>query len=98
LSQTSTVSKTQEGIRLPALWHVILHNDDFTPFDFVIELLMVVFNKSPDEATEIAGFVHTKGRAKVGLYTREVAESKVSLSMSIAADESHPLLITTERA
>jgi ATP-dependent Clp protease adaptor protein ClpS len=98
VSQTSTISKTKLALKPPSMWHVILHNDDFTPFDFVIELLVVVFNKTPEEATAITAAVHTKGKATVGLYTREIAETKVALSTRVAADYGHPLLTTIQPA
>lgn len=98
MGQTTTATQTKQAIKMPSMWHVILHNDDFTPFDFVIELLMVVFNKTVEEASTVAGFVHTKGKATVGLYTREVAQTKVDLASRIASEHQHPLLVTAEPA
>ncbi len=80
------------------MWQVVLHNDDYTPVEFVVQLLQIVFRKSPDEAYSIAMFVHQKGRATVGLYTKEVAETKVDLSLRTAAANGHPLLTTAEQA
>lgn len=98
MTDTTTATKTVTKIKMPSMWKVILHNDDFTPLDFVVELLQVVFNKKPDEAIAIADHVHVRGRAQVGLYTREIAETKTALAQRIAEDYEHPLLTTSEEA
>ncbi len=98
MTDTNTVTRTVSKIKMPSMWKVILHNDDFTPLDFVVELLQVVFNKNSDEAITIANHVHTRGRAQIGLYTREIAETKTSLAQSIAEQYEHPLLTTSEEA
>lgn len=98
MSQADAATKTKQQVKLPTMWHVVLHNDDFTPFDFVIELLVVLFNKSVEEGAQIAGHVHAKGRAIVGIYTREIAQTKVADAARLANDYGHPLLITAEPA
>lgn len=95
---TETISQTKTRVRLPQMWHVILHNDDFTPFEFVAMVLIRVFHKSPEEAIHITQTVHNKGRATVGLYTREVAETKVATVTAMAQRAEHPLLTTAEPA
>lgn len=80
------------------MWKVVLHNDDFTPLEFVVELLQAVFNKSTEDAISIAQHVHTSGKAQVGLYTKEIATSKATLAQQIAEDYEHPLLTTAEEA
>lgn len=98
MSDTNTATRTATKIKMPTMWKVILHNDDFTPMEFVIELLQVVFHKSQDDAARIATHVHTSGRAQVGLYTREIAETKTSMAQRIAEQYQHPLLTTSEEA
>jgi ATP-dependent Clp protease adaptor protein ClpS len=98
MTDTNTATRTVTKIKPPSMWKVILHNDDYTPLEFVVELLQVVFNKTPPEATQIAQYVHDRGRAQVGLYTREIAETKTALAQRIAEDYEHPLLTTSEQA
>lgn len=98
MSNTSTATQTRVKIKTPSMWRVLLHNDDFTPIEFVVELLRTVFNKETEEAIQIAQYVHERGKAQVGLYTKEVAQTKVSLAQQIAEEHQHPLLTTTEEA
>lgn len=78
------------------MWVVVLHNDDFTPMDFVVAILEEVFDKDEAEAEEIMLRVHNEGRSKVHRYTREIAETKVSQTMALATAHGHPLLCTAE--
>lgn len=98
MSDVETITHTGEKLKAPSMWRVVLHNDDFTPFDFVIELLMVVFHKSLEEANLLAQTVHTCGKAIVNTYTKEIALTKVDLSTSLAEEHGHPLKITAEEA
>lgn len=98
MTDTATVTKTSIQIKTPSMWKVVLHNDDFTPVDFVVALLKEVFHKSPDEAVAITEQVHNQGKAQVGLYTKEIAVTKVSMTQRIAEDYEHPLLATAEEA
>lgn len=84
--------------RRPRLYRVILHNDDYTTMEFVVYVLMEVFNKSRTEATQIMLHVHTKGKGTCGLYTFEVAETKVSVVASKARENGFPLKCTMEPA
>jgi ATP-dependent Clp protease adaptor protein ClpS len=85
-------------IDTPSMWRVIIHNDDFTPMDFVVELLEHEFHKSSDEAHVIMLAVHNLGAAQVGLYTKEVAQTKAKRSRLLAARFKHPLMVTAEEA
>lgn len=78
------------------MWHVVLHNDEFTPMDFVVYLLEEVFNKVEDEAEAIMLKVHNEGRARVGRYTKEIALTKVHQATELAEQHKHPLLVTAE--
>lgn len=98
MSDTDVLSRTsaKQKIKRPSKWKVVLHNDDFTPFDFVIAVLMKYCRKSFGEAEAIAVDVHHKGKGIVGSYTKEIGETIV-LSISTAAKEyKHPLLSTLE--
>jgi len=86
--------KTQE----PALHSVVLLNDDYTPMDFVVDVLETLFQKSPAEAYRIMMQVHVGGRGVAGIYPWEVAETKVDALLSRARDAGHPLQAIIEAA
>ena len=89
---TATKPETQR----PKLFKVLLHNDDYTPMEFVIKVLIDVFNKNQDEATYIMLTVHTKGLACCGAFPHSVAETKTTKVMNLAKQNGHPLLCTME--
>ena len=95
-SQTQTQEKTATELRYPDRYQVIIWNDDFTPMDFVISLLVEVFNKKLSTATELTMIIHDKGRAVAGVYFKEIAEQKVTESSGLARLNGHPLNITME--
>ena len=82
----------------PPLYSVLLLNDDYTPMDFVIDVLMRFFPLNLENATQIMLHVHTRGRGVCGVFTREIAESKVAQVNEYARLNQHPLLCTMERA
>jgi len=75
---------------------VLLHNDDYTPMEFVILVLVQVFNKSESDATSIMLHAHTRGYAVAGVYSYEIAETKVNETMALASKAQFPLLCTLE--
>lgn len=83
-------------ITMPKMWHVIFHNDNKTTMEFVIFLLLQIFHKSIDEATKIMEDVHTKNAASVGLFTHEVAESKMNACVNTSRQNGYPLQVTIE--
>ena len=82
----------------PPLYQVLLINDDFTPMDFVIMVLQQFFGMHRDKATQVTLHVHTRGRGVCGVFTREVAESKVTQVNEFSRQNQHPLLCTMEKA
>ena len=80
----------------PPMYRVILHNDDYTPKLFVVELLIRLFHKSPDEATQLMWKVHEGKKGVVGVYPREIAESKVDRAISLAREYGFPLMFSME--
>ena len=83
--------RVREKIKEPTLYSVVLLNDDYTPMQFVIDVLEAVFQKSPAEAYRIMMQVHLDGRGVAGVYPWEVAETKVDTLMSRAREAEHPL-------
>ena len=86
-----------EEVAEPPLYRVLLHNDDYTTMQFVIEVLMYVFNKSADEATRIMLNVHEKGVGLCGIYPFEIAETKVNTVDNLARENGYPLKCSLER-
>ena len=89
-------TKIELDLANPPMYKVILHNDDYTPMDFVINILMKIFHKTLDEANDITWQVHEKGRAVCGVYVQEIAQTKVHQVKSIAKANGFPLLATME--
>ncbi len=81
----------------PPLYQVLLINDDFTPMEFVVEVLQQFFAMHRDKATQVMLHVHTRGRGVCGVFTREVAESKVTQVNEYSRQNQHPLLCTMEK-
>lgn len=82
----------------PPLYQVLLINDDFTPMEFVVEVLLEFFAMNREKATQVMLHVHTRGRGVCGVFTREVAESKVTQVNEYSRQHQHPLLCTMEKA
>jgi ATP-dependent Clp protease adaptor protein ClpS len=92
------VEASKPEVLRPPLYQVVLLNDDFTPMDFVVEVLQVFFALNREKATQIMLHVHTRGKGVCGVYTREVAESKVSQVNEFSRMHQHPLLCSMEKA
>ncbi len=90
------VHEAKPKLKKPPLYKVIILNDDFTPMDFVIEVLMDFFNMSEDKATMVMLQVHTQGMGVCGVYSKEVAETKVYIVNDYARENQHPLLCAME--
>jgi len=95
--ETGVVTRVKPRTRKPSLYRVLLLNDDYTPMEFVVLVLEHVFNKSREEATRIMLHVHNFGVGVCGVYTYEVAETKVAEVMDLARRQEHPLQCTMER-
>ena len=90
-------SEVKDDVREPPMYKVLLHNDDYTTMEFVVEVLMFIFNKSTEEAVGIMLNVHRKGIGICGVYTFEVSETKVNSVHSIARQNGFPLKCTMEK-
>ena len=95
--QTGVITRTQPKTKKPAMYKVLLLNDDYTPMEFVVHVLQVFFNKRNEEATRIMLHVHQKGVGVCGVYTYEVAETKVTQVMDFAKKHGHPLQCVLEK-
>ena len=90
-------TKTREKTKKPSMYRVILMNDDYTPMEFVVQLLMGIFKKTQEEAYRVMMNVHKNGIGVCGIYTFEVAETKVAQVMDAAKRSQHPLQCTLEK-
>lgn len=90
------VEKAAPKMKQPPLYRVVLLNDDYTPMEFVVEVLQVFFRMDRDQATQVMLHVHTRGKGVCGVYTRDVAESKVDQVNDYARERTHPLMCTLE--
>jgi len=100
---TSTDSKTKKGISSkskedhPPMYKVLLHNDNYTTMEFVVEILVTVFGKSLEKANQIMLNVHNKGKEMCGIYPLEIAETKMETVHNLASNKGFPLKSTMEK-
>ena len=95
---TGTITKPEVKIKKPSMYKVLLLNDDYTPMDFVIHVLQKFFRLSIEDSTQVMLQVHTKGVGVCGVFTFEVAETKVTQVLDLARKHEHPLQCTLEEA
>jgi ATP-dependent Clp protease adaptor protein ClpS len=94
---TAIITKTKTRTKRPNLYRVLLLNDDYTPMEFVVHVLERFFNKNREEATQIMLHVHQNGVGECGIFTYEVAETKVTQVMDFARKHQHPLQCVMEK-
>ncbi|WP_232480072.1 ATP-dependent Clp protease adapter ClpS [Roseomonas sp. KE2513] len=94
---TGVVVKARPRTRKPTMYKVLMLNDDYTPMEFVVHVLERFFQKNRDEATKIMLHVHRRGVGVCGVFTYEVAETKVTQVMDLARQNQHPLQCTIEK-
>jgi ATP-dependent Clp protease adaptor protein ClpS len=94
---TAVITKTKPQTKRPSLYRVLLLNDDYTPMEFVVHVLERFFNKDREAATRIMLHVHHHGIGECGVYTYEVAETKVTQVMDFARKHQHPLQCVMEK-
>lgn len=95
--EIGVLTRVRPKTKKPSMYRVLLLNDDFTPMDFVVHVLERFFSKNKQEATEIMMQVHRRGVGVCGVYTYEVAETKINLVMDYARKNEHPLQCTMEK-
>ncbi len=96
-SGTAVITRPKTQTKRPSLYRVLLLNDDYTPMEFVVSVLRKYFNKGPEEATRIMLHVHQQGVGECGVFTYEVAETKVTQVMDYARKHQHPLQCIMEK-
>ena len=96
--QGIALEEAKPEVMLPPMYRVVLLNDDYTPMDFVIEILKVFFGMSHDRATQVMLHVHTRGKGVCGVFTFEIAETKVVQVNEYSIQNDHPLKCTMEKA
>lgn len=94
--EDDVLTERKEKLQKPPLYKVLLHNDDFTTMDFVVFVLVQVFHKSEEEAIQIMLAVHHQGVGVAGVYTYEIAETKVNQVHNLAKAHEYPLLCSLE--
>ena len=93
----TVVEESRPKLKKPRMFQVVLLNDDYTPMEFVVHVLERFFSLTHDQSVEIMLAVHKKGLAVVGVFSHEIAETKVALVMDLAAHHEHPLQCTMEK-
>jgi ATP-dependent Clp protease adaptor protein ClpS len=95
--RTGALTLTRARTKKPSMYKVLMLNDDYTPMEFVVDVLQRIFQKNRDEANQIMLHVHQKGVGICGVYTYEVAETKVTQTVDYARKNQHPLQCTLEK-
>jgi len=94
--QDVVVQEEKPKLKKPALYRVVLLNDDYTPMEFVIDILMMFFSMNQEKSTQVMLAVHTQGKGVCGTYSRDVADTKAAQVNQFARDNKHPLLCEVE--
>ena len=94
----ATVNKEKVKVKKPRQYKVVMHNDDFTTMEFVVDILITVFKKDINLSNKIMMDVHKVGRGIVGIYPYDIAATKVAISLGMAKEEGFPFNITIEEA
>lgn len=97
-TQSAAGSQVRETVRIPKMYAVIMFNDDITTMDFVVELLVKVFHKSPVEATAVMTAIHENGQGIAGIYTYDIAVTKKNYADQLSAEKGFPLKLAVQEA
>jgi ATP-dependent Clp protease adaptor protein ClpS len=94
--EETALAEPQGKVEQPRLWKVLLHNDDYTTMEFVVDVLVSIFNMTEEQAVQVMLNVHLRGSGVAGIYTYEIAETKVEQTTELAREHEFPLLATME--
>lgn len=99
MTDTDVIERTEQKVKLkkPSRWAIVIHNDDTTPMEFVVQLLHHVFNMKIDTATELMLKVHNEGKGIVGVFSHEIAEQKFAEAQALIRISSMQLKVTMEK-
>ncbi len=97
-TNTGVALKTRPKTKRPSMYKVLMLNDDYTPMDFVVEILEDFFNLGREQATRVMLTVHTEGKAVCGVYPQDIAETKATQVVEYARENQHPLMCQVEQA
>jgi ATP-dependent Clp protease adaptor protein ClpS len=97
MAKEAVKRKVNVELRYPSRYNVVIYNDDYTPMDFVIKLLVDIFNKNIDTAKDLTMLVHNKGSAVAGTYNHEIAEQKCTEALTMSRMSGHPLQLKVEQ-
>jgi len=92
------LEEEKSRLKMPPMYKVVIHNDDYTPMEFVVQILEKFFSMNREKATQIMLHVHTQGKGICGIFSRDVAETKVALVNEFSQTHQHPLLCAMETA
>jgi len=95
--EEAALAESSEKVEQPPLYKVLLHNDDYTTMEFVVWALESVFNMAEEQAIQVMLNVHLRGVGVAGIYTFEIAETKVDRTTALAREQEFPLLVTMEK-
>jgi ATP-dependent Clp protease adaptor protein ClpS len=93
----ANVAEAKPELKRPSMYRVVLLNDDYTPMEFVVQVLMTFFNLNEEKATKVMLAVHTQGKGVCGIYSRDVAETKSTQVNQFSRQNKHPLLCEVEK-
>ena len=96
-TRESTTVEIKEKVTEPPMYKVLLHNDDYTPREFVVDILISIFNKSMQDAIQLMWYVHKNGTGLIETYTYQVAETKIKQASALAREYGFPLKTTMEQ-
>lgn len=85
------LNKQEASLKPPSMYHVVMYNDDFTPFEFVTNTLIEVLGATPERANSLAAAIHSSGKAVVGTFTQDISETKANTCISLALAAQYPL-------
>ncbi len=92
------IQESQAALKPPSMYKVVLVNDDYTPMDFVIDVLQLFFSMDQEKSTQVMLAIHTQGRAVCGVYSRDIAETKAAQVNQYSRENQHPLLCEVDKA